>query len=30
MGDFFNLADFFHSVKRFVRVANTNVWSAGG
>ena len=29
MGDFFNLADFFHSVKRFVRVANTNVLVGG-
>ena len=25
VGDFFNLADFFHDVKRFVRVAATNV-----
>jgi hypothetical protein len=25
VGDFFHLADFFHSVKRFVRVANTDV-----
>ena len=29
VGDFFNLADFFHSVKRFVRVANTNVLVGG-
>ena len=25
IGNFFNLADFFHDVKRFVRVANSNV-----
>ncbi len=25
IGNFFNLADFFHDVKRFVRVANNNV-----
>ena len=25
VGDFFNLADFFHDVKRFVHVANSNV-----
>ena len=29
IGDFFNLADFFHSVKRFVRVANQNVLVGG-
>ncbi|MBN1530241.1 MAG: type II secretion system protein M [Thermoleophilaceae bacterium] len=29
VGDFFNLADFFHSVKRFVRVANRNVLVGG-
>ena len=29
MGDFFNLADFFHSVKRFVSVANANVRVSG-
>jgi Tfp pilus assembly protein PilO len=29
VGDFFNLADFFHDVKRFVRVASTNV-AVGG
>jgi Tfp pilus assembly protein PilO len=29
VGDFFNLADFFHSVKRFVRVANSNVLVGG-
>ncbi len=29
VGDFFNLADFFHSVKRFVRVANNNVLVGG-
>ena len=29
VGDFFNLADFFHSVKRFVRVANRNVLVSG-
>jgi Tfp pilus assembly protein PilO len=29
VGDFFNLADFFHSVKRFVRVANQNVLVGG-
>jgi Tfp pilus assembly protein PilO len=28
-GDFFNLADFFHSVKRFVRVANQDVLVSG-
>jgi Tfp pilus assembly protein PilO len=28
-GDFFNLADFFHDVKRFVHVANTNVVVGG-
>jgi Tfp pilus assembly protein PilO len=28
-GDFFNLADFFHDVKRFVRVAGTNVVVGG-
>jgi hypothetical protein len=29
VGDFFNLADFFHDVKRFVRVASTNVVVGG-
>ena len=29
VGDFFNLADFFHSIKRFVRVANQNVLVGG-
>ncbi len=29
VGDFFNLADFFHDVKRFVRVANQNVLVGG-
>ena len=29
VGDFFNLADFFHRVKRFVRVANRNVLVSG-
>jgi Tfp pilus assembly protein PilO len=29
VGDFFNLADFFHRVKRFVRVANDNVVVGG-
>jgi Tfp pilus assembly protein PilO len=29
VGDFFNLADFFHDVKRFVRVARTNVVVGG-
>jgi Tfp pilus assembly protein PilO len=29
VGDFFNLADFFHNVKRFVRVANKNVLVSG-
>ncbi len=29
VGDFFNLADFFHNVKRFVRVANNNVLVGG-
>jgi Tfp pilus assembly protein PilO len=29
IGDFFDLADFFHSVKRFVRVANQNVLVGG-
>jgi Tfp pilus assembly protein PilO len=29
VGDFFNLADFFHDVKRFVRVANSNVLVGG-
>jgi Tfp pilus assembly protein PilO len=29
VGNFFNLADFFHDVKRFVRVANQNVVVAG-
>ena len=29
VGDFFNLADFFHSVKRFVSVANANVRVSG-
>jgi Tfp pilus assembly protein PilO len=29
VGNFFNLADFFHSVKRFVRVANENVVVSG-
>jgi Tfp pilus assembly protein PilO len=29
VGDFFNLADFFHDVKRFVRVANNNVLVGG-
>ncbi len=29
VGDFFNLADFFHSVKRFVSVANANVKVGG-
>jgi Tfp pilus assembly protein PilO len=29
VGDFFNLADFFHDVKRFVRVAGTNVVVGG-
>ncbi len=29
VGNFFNLADFFHDVKRFVRVANTNVVVGG-
>jgi Tfp pilus assembly protein PilO len=28
-GNFFNLADFFHRVKRFVRVANSNVLVSG-
>ena len=28
-GDFFNLADFFHDVKRFVRVANQDVLVSG-
>ena len=28
-GNFFNLADFFHSVKRFVRVANQDVLVSG-
>jgi Tfp pilus assembly protein PilO len=29
VGDFFNLADFFHDVKRFVRVARSNVVVGG-
>ena len=29
VGDFFDLADFFHDVKRFVRVANQNVLVGG-
>jgi Tfp pilus assembly protein PilO len=29
VGDFFNLADFFHDVKRFVRVANQNILVGG-
>ena len=29
VGDFFNLADFFHDVKRFVRVAGTSVVVGG-
>jgi Tfp pilus assembly protein PilO len=29
VGDFFNLADFFHRVKRFVRVANEDVLVSG-
>ena len=29
VGNFFNLADFFHSVKRFVRVANQDVRISG-
>jgi Tfp pilus assembly protein PilO len=29
VGDFFNLADFFHRVKRFVRVVNRNVLVSG-
>jgi Tfp pilus assembly protein PilO len=29
VGDFFNLADFFHSVKRFVRVANQDIVVGG-
>ena len=29
VGNFFNLADFFHDVKRFVRVANNNVVVGG-
>jgi hypothetical protein len=29
VGDFFNLADFFHDVKRFVRVAGSNVLVGG-
>ncbi len=29
VGDFFNLADFFHDVKRFVHVASTNVVVGG-
>jgi Tfp pilus assembly protein PilO len=29
VGNFFNLADFFHDVKRFVRVANRNVVVSG-
>jgi Tfp pilus assembly protein PilO len=29
VGNFFNLADFFHDVKRFVRVANENVLVSG-
>jgi Tfp pilus assembly protein PilO len=29
VGDFFNLADFFHDVKRFVRVAGSNVVVGG-
>jgi Tfp pilus assembly protein PilO len=29
VGNFFNLADFFHDVKRFVRVANENVVVSG-
>jgi hypothetical protein len=29
IGNFFNLADFFHDVKRFVRVANQNVVVSG-
>jgi Tfp pilus assembly protein PilO len=29
VGNFFNLADFFHDVKRFVRVVNTNVVVGG-
>jgi hypothetical protein len=28
-GNFFNLADFFHRIKRFVRVANDNVRVSG-
>lgn len=29
VGDFYNLADFFHRVKRFVRVANRNILVSG-
>ena len=29
VGNFYNLADFFHRVKRFVRVANENVVVSG-
>jgi Tfp pilus assembly protein PilO len=29
VGNFFNLADFFHDIKRFVRVANKNVLVSG-
>jgi hypothetical protein len=29
VGNFFNLADFFHDIKRFVRVANNNVLVSG-
>jgi Tfp pilus assembly protein PilO len=29
IGNFFNLADFFHDIKRFVHVANTNVVVSG-
>ena len=29
VGNFFNLADFFHDIKRFVRVANKNVVVSG-
>ena len=29
VGNFFNLADFFHDIKRFVHVANTNVIVSG-
>jgi hypothetical protein len=29
VGNFFNLADFFHDVKRFVRLANQNVVVSG-